>query len=109
MAPASAALAVRMTRPSDKRDIRRVFLLHADGVIAGVDMVGFAGHAAGKIAKQIERRSADIVDGDVAAKRSIMFVPFQDQAEIAGARGGECLDRPESGRASGREGGGQDV
>src|SRR3546814_10342130 len=59
MASASAAVAERMARPSGKRDIRRVFLLHADGVIARVDMVGFAGDVASEIAQQIERRAAD--------------------------------------------------
>jgi len=30
---------------STQRDIRRVFLLHPDSVIPGIDMVGFAGDA----------------------------------------------------------------
>ena len=42
-------------RVSGKRDVRGVFLLHADGVIARVDMMRFAGDAAREIAEQIER------------------------------------------------------
>src|SRR3546814_5537006 len=93
MASASAAVAERMARPSGKRDIRRVFLLHADGVIARVDMVGFAGDAASEIAQQIERRAADVVDRDVAAQRGVMFIPLEDQAEVADSARGKRLDR----------------
>src|SRR3546814_21167811 len=92
MASASAAVAERMARPSGKRDIRRVFLLHADGVIARVDMVGFAGDAASEIAQQIERRAADVVDRDVAAQRGVMFIPLEDQAEVADSARDKRLD-----------------
>src|SRR3546814_17283386 len=82
-----------MARPSGKRDIRRVFLLHADGVIARVDMVGFAGDAASEIAQQIERRAADVVDRDVAAQRGVMFILLEDQEEVDESARGQRLDR----------------
>ena len=93
MASASAAVAARMPSSSDKCDVRRVFLLHADGVIASVDMVRFTRHARRQIAQQVKRRATHVVDRDVAAQRGIMLVPFQDQAEVADPRRGERLDR----------------
>ncbi len=83
MASASSARAGRMTRPSGKRDVRGVFLLHSDRVVARVDMVRFARHPARKVAQKIERRAAHVVDGDVAAQRGVKFIPFEDQAEVA--------------------------
>jgi hypothetical protein len=51
------------------RDIRRVLVLHADYVIAGVDMQDITGHAAPKVRQQIERTAADILDSDGAPER----------------------------------------
>ena len=56
-------------------------------------MVRFAGDAARQVGQEIERRRANIVDGDIAAQRRVQFVPFQNIAEIANAAGGQGLDR----------------
>src|SRR3546814_17332943 len=106
IAASSSGRAGRMTRPSGKRDVRGVFLFHADGVVSRVDMMRFARNARREVAEEIERRAAHIVDRDVAAQRGVMLVPFEDQAEIAAARCSERLDRPRGdqiGRASCRE------
>src|SRR3954468_14840161 len=67
----------RKTRPkvlklmSGQRDIRRVLGLHADHVIAGIDVMRFAGHAAREIAQQVQAGAADILDRDVALQRRV--------------------------------------
>ena len=71
-----------------------VLVLHADHVVAGVDMQDLAGHAAAEIGQQIERAAADILDGDGAAERRVVLVPLQDIAEVGDAGGGKRLDRP---------------
>src|SRR3546814_5580448 len=70
IAASSSGRAGRMTRPSGKRDVRGVFLFHADGVVSRVDMMRFARNARREVAEEIERRAAHIVDRDVAAQRS---------------------------------------
>src|ERR1700722_6952 len=44
---------------SHRRDVGRVGPLHADDVIAAIDVVHLAGHPGRQIAQQIERRAAD--------------------------------------------------
>src|SRR5271156_2858185 len=75
-------------------DIRRVGMLHADHVIAGIDVVDLAGDAARHVGEQIGAGLADLLDGDVAPQRRIVLVPLQNVAEVADARSGERLDRP---------------
>ena len=49
-------------RRSHDRDVGRVDPLHADDVIAAIDMVDLAGHAGRQIAQQIKPGAADILD-----------------------------------------------
>ena len=59
----------------DDRDVRRGGVLHADDVIAGVDMQDLAGDAARHRRQQIDRRFADFLDRHAcgAAARCISF------------------------------------
>src|SRR3546814_4063653 len=93
IAASSVARAGRITRPSGKRDVRGIFLFHADSMVTGIDMMRFARDARRQIAEQVKRRTAHIVDRDIAAQRGIMLVPLEDQAEIADSRRRERLDR----------------
>src|SRR5690606_24870493 len=81
-----------------QRDIGSVFLLHADEVIAGIDVMHLAGDAAGQIAAQVKGRPAHVFDCDVAAQRRIQLVPLEDIAEVADSAGCEGLDRPGANR-----------
>lgn len=56
--------------------VRRVLGLHADHIIARVDMVDFPGNATGQIAKQVNAGTADVVDCHVTAQWRIILVPF---------------------------------
>src|SRR5580700_2763682 len=56
-----------------QRDIRRVRPLHAEDVIAGIDVVDLAGDAARKVGQEIERAVADLLDGDVTTHRRVDF------------------------------------
>src|SRR5690348_12390017 len=75
--------------PLDDGDIRRVHRLHADDVIAAIDVVHLAGDARAQIAQQIEPGAADLLDRDVALERRVVLIPFENIAEVADARGGE--------------------
>ena len=46
----------------DDVDVGRVLGLHADDVVAGIDVVDLAGDAARQVGEQIERRLADVLD-----------------------------------------------
>ena len=59
--------------------------LHADDIVAGIDMVGLAGDAGGEVGEQIEPGAADLIEGDVAPQRRVVLVPLQDVAEVADA------------------------
>src|SRR5262249_37067677 len=74
-----------------ERDVRRVGTLHADNVIAGIDVMHLAGDAARKIGQQIKRAVADLIDCDRAAHRCVVLVPLQNVAEIADTGGRERL------------------
>ena len=50
-----------------QRDVRCVFGLHADDIVAGIDMMDFAGHAGRQVGQEIEARAAHILDRHVAA------------------------------------------
>src|SRR5690349_25029939 len=47
---------------------RRIHRDHADGVIAGIDVMDFTRDATAQIAQQVEGRAADFADRDVAPK-----------------------------------------
>lgn len=57
-------------------------------------MVHLAGDAAREVREQIQRAVADLFDGHGAAHRRVVFIPFQDVAEIADAGRRQRLDRP---------------
>src|SRR3954471_1655603 len=78
---------------SHHRDIRRVDGLHADDVIAAIDVVDLAGDGGRQIAQQVDAGAADIIDRDVALQRGVVLVPFEDVVEIADPRGGKRPDR----------------
>src|SRR4029078_1991304 len=48
------------------RDVGGVLVLHADNVVAGVDMQNLAGNTATQVGEQIERAAADILDAHSA-------------------------------------------
>ncbi len=52
--------------PLDQRDVRRVLRLHADDVVPGIDVMHLARHAARQIGEQVQARTADILDRDIA-------------------------------------------
>ena len=43
---------------SDERNVRGVFLFHTDQVIAGIDMMDFARHSAGKVGQEVQAGAA---------------------------------------------------
>src|SRR5207237_1776489 len=75
-------LAWRATGISHRRDLRRVLGLHANDIVAGVDVVNFPGDAGREIAQQVQSRPADILDRDVAPQRRIIFIPLHAVAEF---------------------------
>src|ERR1043166_4139386 len=75
------------------RNVRRVLGLHADHVIAGVDMHHFAGDAAREIGQQEHRGIADFSRRHGAAQGSVVLVPFQHVAKVANAGCGERPNR----------------
>src|SRR6185437_5889955 len=77
----------------DHRQVPGRRVLHADDVVAGVDVHDLAGDAAGHRGEEVDRAVADLLDRDRAAQGRIVLVPPQDIAEVADAGGGEGLDR----------------
>src|ERR1700737_691739 len=51
---------------SNDRDVGRGDRLHADDMIAAIDMMGLAGDSGPEIAQQVEAGAADIFDRDIA-------------------------------------------
>jgi hypothetical protein len=49
------------------RDVRGVLVLHADHVVAGVDMQDLAGDATAEVGEEVERAAADVLDRHGAA------------------------------------------
>jgi hypothetical protein len=82
-------------RPSvlDGGDVGRVDGLHADDVVARIDMVDLAGDGAGEIGEEIEAGVADLLGGDGPLQGRVQLVPFEDVAEVTDAGGGKGLDR----------------
>src|SRR5260370_41698455 len=72
-----------MMLPSHDRDVGRVGALHADDVIAAIDMVDLAGDPGRQIAQQIDPGAADILDRDVALQGRIQLVPLEDEVKMA--------------------------
>src|SRR5713226_235147 len=58
-----------MAPPSHRRDVGGVDRLHADDVIAAIDMVHLAADPRRQIAQQINPGAADILDRHVALQR----------------------------------------
>ena len=75
------------------RDVRRVGVLHADDMIAGIDVMDLAGHPARHVGEEINAGLADVFQRHIAPQRGVEFVPAQDIAEVADAGGGQRLDR----------------
>src|SRR6185312_3208879 len=78
----------------DDGNVRRVDRLHADDMVAGIDVMHLAGDAGAEVAQEIEPGAADILDRHVALQGRIVLVPFEDVAEIADPRSGQRLNGP---------------
>src|SRR5947207_529466 len=83
-----------MVLPSHDGDVGCIDPLHANDVIAAVDMMDLAGDARRQIAQQIESGAADILDRGIALQRRIVLIPFEDVVEVADPGGGERPNRP---------------
>src|SRR3546814_1949082 len=66
---------------------------HADGAVARVDVGDLAGDAGRQVRAHEGRGVADVLDGDVAAKRGGGLEGAEHLAEVAHARRGQRLDR----------------
>ena len=76
-------------------DVGGVFVLHADNVVAGVDMQDLAGDAAPEIGQGDRARPRRCPRSHtVRLSGRVVLVPFEDVAKVGDARGGERLDRP---------------
>src|SRR5262245_28191105 len=64
----------------DRGDVRCVDSLHADDVIAGIDMVDLAGDGTPHVGEQIEAGGADLLRCYAALQRRVVFVPLQNVA-----------------------------
>src|SRR5262249_56285434 len=81
-------------------DVGCVGMFHSDNVIAGIDVMNLARHAAREIAEEIHRGVTDFFDRDAAPEWRVVLVPFEDVAEVADPRrrqrlyrtGGDGLD-----------------
>src|ERR1044072_8630322 len=80
--------------PLDDRDVWGVGALHANDMVAAIDVMHLAGDPGRQIAKQVNAGPADLLDRDVALQWRIELVPFEDIAEVADTGGGQGLDRP---------------
>src|SRR5713101_7754076 len=74
-------------------DIGRVRMFHSNDVVAGIDVMNLARHAAREVAEEIDRSVADLLNRDAAAQRRVVLVPFEDVAEVTDARRRQRLDR----------------
>ena len=75
-------------RDLHQRDIGRILLLHADQMIAGIDMVHLAGDAGGQVRQHVKPRAADIFSLYVGKGGGIG--PARKIAAIAEAAGVVC-------------------
>ena len=60
----------------DDGDVGRVDRLHANDMIAAIDMMHLTGDAGTEIAEQIKSGATDLLDGDIALERRVVLVPF---------------------------------
>ena len=67
---------------------------HRDDVVAGIDIVDFAGDAARQIRQQIQRRAAELIQRHAAAERRMLLLEREHRARIADAGAGQRADRP---------------
>src|ERR1043166_4715500 len=88
-----AAVTIDLASVLAARDVGRIRMLHPDDVIAGVDVVNLAGHAAREMREKIYRGVADLLDRHGAPQRRVVLVPFEDVAEVADPRRRQRLDR----------------
>jgi hypothetical protein len=72
--------------------VRGIGVLHADDVIAGIDVQDFSGHAAAHVGEEISPGFAHFIYGDGAAHGRVVFVPLENVAEVADAGGRQRLD-----------------
>ena len=56
-------------KPSNRGNIRRVGVLHADNMITAIHMMHFTGNAAGKIGQQIKPGAAHFFNRHIAPER----------------------------------------
>src|SRR6266568_7774714 len=75
-------------------DVGGVGMLHADDVVAGIDVMDLAGDPAREVGEEVDRGVANLLDGDAAPERRIVLVPLENVAEVADACRCERLDRP---------------
>src|SRR5262245_21444837 len=66
-------------------DVGGGFVLHADDVVASIDMEDLAGDAAPEIGQEIKRAGADVLDRHRAPERRVVLVPFENVAEVGDA------------------------
>src|SRR5262249_22294325 len=74
-------------------DVGCVGVFHTDNVIAGIDVINLARHAAREIAEEIHRGVTDFFDRDAAPEWRVVLVPFEDVAEVADPRRRQRLYR----------------
>ena len=67
---------------------------HRDDVVAGIDIMDFAGDAAGQIRQQIQRRAAEFVERHAAAERRMLLLEREHRAGIADPGARQRADRP---------------
>src|SRR6202012_6290722 len=75
-------------------DVRGVRVLHANDMVAAIDVMDLPGHPLRQVGEEVDAGTADILDGDVALHRCVQLVPAQDVLEVANAAiGRQRLDR----------------
>src|SRR2546423_15024691 len=59
---------------------------HRNDVVAGIDVVNFAGDGARQLGQQIQRRPAEFVERHASAERRVLLLESKHRARIANAR-----------------------
>ena len=77
----------------DGGDVRRRRVLHADDVVAAIDMVDLARHPGCQMRQQIETGAAHLLGRHIASERRVQLIPLENVAEVADAAGRQRLDR----------------
>ena len=81
--------AVLTPRRSRHRGLQVLRPRRGDDVVAGIDVVDFAGDAARQGRQQIDRRAADLLERDGAAQRRMALLEIEHGAGIADAGAGK--------------------